>query len=157
MKILLKIIIAVVVIIGLLGVFAPKDYGIERSIEINKPVDEVYTYLTLLKNQDTWAPWVKKDPNIKQEFVGIDGTVGCISKWDSEVEEVGAGEQEITKLVPNERIESELRFLKPFESESIGYFNTSPTASGGTEVNWGFSGRSPFPFNIVMLFVDIDG
>jgi hypothetical protein len=49
----------------------------------------------------------------------------------------------------------ELRFLKPWESQSLGYINTESVGTG-TKVTWGFSGENKFPMSIMMLFMDMD-
>ena len=45
-------ILALIAIILTVGVFAPKKFHIERSIEVSLPKDSVYQYLKYLKNQD---------------------------------------------------------------------------------------------------------
>ena len=66
------------------------------------------------------------------------------------------GEQEIIKIVEGERIESELRFLKPFKSTSDAYIETIEVGTDRTKVIWGFSGKNVFPMSIVMLFMSMD-
>ena len=90
-----------------------------------------------------------------KEYRGTDGEVGSVSYWRGN-KEVGEGEQEITKIIDGERIEGELRFLKPWKSESDCYFETKDTGSDATEVTWGFSGKNKFPFSIMMLFMSMD-
>ena len=46
--------------------------------------------------------------------------LGFVSKWEGN-KDVGSGEQEIKKIIHNESIESELRFLKPWKSQSDAY------------------------------------
>ena len=50
------------------------------------------------------------DPDMKKTYRGTDGTVGFVSAWDSEKDDVGKGEQEIIKITDGERIDYELRF-----------------------------------------------
>jgi uncharacterized protein YndB with AHSA1/START domain len=140
----------------LMALFAPMKYEVSRSILINKPKPEVFQYLKYIKNQDEWSPWKKRDPEMKQTFSGEDGTVGFVSKWDSDHKQVGAGEQEILSIVPNEQIKTELRFLKPWKSQSTAYIKTRDTADGATEVTWGFYGVNKVPMNIMMLFYNMD-
>jgi len=82
---------AVVVLIIILAMIAPKSYDVSRSIVINKPLTDVYSYLILLKNQDNWSPWAEKDPNMKKTFTGTDGEVGFVFTWVGN-KEVGDGE-----------------------------------------------------------------
>ena len=151
----LYIVLAVVILIVVLAMIAPKSYDVNRSITINKPVPAVFEYLRYLKKQDDWSPWGKRDPNMKKEFEGVDGTVGAISKWAGN-KEVGEGEQEIMRIVDNEVIESRLRFFKPWKSESDAYLKVKEEAADSTTVTWGFSGNNKFPMSIMMLFMNMD-
>ncbi len=151
----LYIVLAIVVLILFLAVIAPKNYDVSRSIEINRPKSVVFDYLKSLKRQDEWSPWGKRDPNMVRDFKGTDGEVGAISRWKGN-KEVGEGEQEITNIVEGERIESELRFLKPFKSTSEAYIATKEVEKEMTKVVWGFSGKNQFPMSIMMLFMNMD-
>ncbi|AEM69099.1 Polyketide cyclase/dehydrase [Allomuricauda ruestringensis DSM 13258] len=153
--IVLYIILGIVLLIIILAAIAPKNYNVSRSIEISKPKSVVFDYLKSLKRQGEWSPWDKRDPNMKKEFTGTDGEVGAINYWKGN-KEVGEGEQEITKIVEGERIESELRFLKPFKSTSDAYIVTKELDKNSTKVVWGFSGKNKFPMSIMMLFMNMD-
>ncbi|MFC4097061.1 SRPBCC family protein [Euzebyella saccharophila] len=139
----------------LLALIAPKTYHVSRSVVIEKPRSEVFSYLRSLKNMDDWSPWVKKDPNMEKKITGTDGEVGAVSYWNGN-KEVGEGEQEITKIIPEERIESELRFLKPFASTSDAYLQIDEVDVTNSKVTWGFSGKNKFPMSIMMLFMSMD-
>ncbi len=90
--IVLYIVLAIIVLVVLLALIAPKTYSVSRSVVVNRPISEVFTYVKSIKNQNDWSPWKKKDPNMKQEFIGTDGEVGFISKWEGN-KDVGTGEQ----------------------------------------------------------------
>ena len=156
------LIAAVVLIVFLVGVVvvatfvAPTDFRVERDTTINKPRPEIYAYAKMLRNQNEWGPWFKKEPTMKQEFRGTDGEVGFISYWKGTSEEVGEGEQEIKRLVPDERIDTELRFKLPFESRADAYMVLEPVGTSQTKVRWGFTGSMPRPLNAMMLVVDMD-
>ena len=155
MTTVLYILLAIVVIIAFLAIIAPKSYDVNRSISINQPISEVFDYLKQLKKQAEWSPWEKRDPNMKKDFEGVDGQVGAISKWEGN-KDVGTGEQELTRIVENEVIESRLRFFKPWKSESDAYLRVNENSEGETEVTWGFSGKNKFPVSIMMLFMNMD-
>jgi len=155
MYIALYIIIALVGIVLFLTLIAPKSYDVKRSVEIARPTSEVFEYIKYLKNNDTWSPWARKDPNMEKKFTGTDGEVGAISYWNGN-KDVGEGEQEITKIIPGERIEGELRFLKPWKSTSDCYLDVEKGTNNGTKVSWGFKGNNKFPMNIMMLFMSMD-
>lgn len=155
MTTLLYILIGILALIVILGLIAPKSFNVSRSINIARPPGEVFNYVRFLEKQSEWSPWEKKDPNMNKQFEGTDGQVGAISKWQGN-KEVGEGEQEITNLVANERVDSKLRFFKPWKSESDAYMITEDNGSGGTKFTWGFTGKNKFPFSIFMLFMNMD-
>ena len=155
MEIFLYVLAAIVALIVVLGLIAPNSYQAKRSIIINRALPETFTYLKSIKNQNNWSPWKKKDPNMTQTFEGTDGEIGFISKWKGN-KNVGEGEQEIVSIVENESIDTELRFLKPWKSQSIGHLLVDKVDDNQTLVTWGFSGRNPFPFNIFMLFFNFE-
>lgn len=141
-----------IVIVLVLGLIAPKTVSTERSIVINAPRAVVFPHLQYFEKQQAWSPWNERDPNMKSEIVGTDGSVGAINRWESETQ--GIGEQEITALVPNERMETHLRFKGQGEADA---FMAAADADGGTKVTWGFSSTSPYPMNVMNLFMDIAG
>ena len=155
MTTVLYILAGIVVLVFILAMIAPKSYEVSRNIKVRQSVPVVFEYLKYLKNQDNWSPWGKRDPNMKKEFVGSDGEVGATSKWEGN-KEVGSGEQEIKRIVENEVIESELRFLKPWKSQSDAYLKVKEMGADETEVTWGFSGKNKFPVSIMMLFMNMD-
>lgn len=155
MTTLLYILVGIIVLILLLAILAPKSYDVSRSTEISRPKSEVFDYLRSLKKMDEWSPWAKKDPNMEKKFIGVDGEVGATSYWNGN-KDVGEGEQEIKKIIDGKRIESELRFLKPWKSTSDCYMNIDDAGGGKTKVTWGFSGKNKFPMSIFGLFVSMD-
>ena len=156
MYIVLYILAAIVGILIILALVAPKKYDVSRSIDINRSKSDVFNYLKLLKKQSEWSPWQNRDPEMKQTFTGEDGEIGFVSAWESDHKQVGHGEQEIKVLQPNDRIEVHLRFLKPWKSESMGYFDLEDKGDNSTQVKWGFYGTNKVPMNIMMLFFNLD-
>jgi uncharacterized protein YndB with AHSA1/START domain len=156
MKKILVIFLAIVAIFLIIAAFVPKDYSVVRSVEINQPKAEVFNYIKYLENQDHFSKWANMDPDMKKTFKGTDGSVGFVSRWESEDENVGVGEQEIMKIEEGERIDYELRFEKPWESVSPAYMSVEATANGNTKVNWAFEGHMPYPSNMMLLFMDME-
>ena len=54
------------------------------------------------------------------------------------------------------RIDYELRFLEPWESTSPAYMTFTSLDSMTTSVSWGFEGEMPYPFNLMLLFMDME-
>lgn len=150
--IIIGILLALIILMALI---APKSYEVSRSIELDQSTDIVWEHLKFLKKQQEWSPWARKDPNMEQKFTGIDGEIGAISYWNGN-KEVGEGEQEITKIVEGKRIEQDLRFLKPYKSQSDCYMDLEKLDGNRSKVTWGFKGKNKFPMSIMMLFMSMD-
>lgn len=127
------ILVGILALVVILGLIAPKKYNVFRTVEIKKTKTEVFEYLKYLDKQQEWSPWAKKDPNMERKLTGVDGEVGAVNYWLGN-KEVGEGEQEITKIVEGERIEGQLRFLKPWKSTSDCYFKTETISDNVTQV-----------------------
>lgn len=147
----LKIIgIVVLVIIALpfiIAIFIPRTYTVSVSETINQPYQVVYDYVRILENQKNYSIWVMQDPNLNPEIIGTDGTVGAIQRWNSTMEDVGEGEQEITILTP-ERMEVELRFKRPFESKARAANLFASISGNATRVTSEFYSDSDYPMNL---------
>lgn len=140
----------IAILVGVAAYFAPKETHIKRHIVINQPKDVLFQQLVLLKTHEAWMPWGKKDPNMTLSYKGIDGTVGFVSAWAGN-KEVGVGEQEITAIIPGERIEYELRFKEPMAGIAKAYLTTRALDENQTEVEWGFDTKNHFPATIFCL------
>lgn len=150
------LIFAGITFFGILSYISPTRFAVEREVTINRPKNEVFEYVKLIKNQNEWGPWYKKEPTMKQEFRGTDGQVGFVSYWKGTTEEVGEGEQEIKRIVEGERVDTELRFKQPFESKADAFIITEDAGGTATKVRWGFSGDMPRPMNLFLWAVDLD-
>jgi hypothetical protein len=154
-----KILIGVVILIAIpfiVALFVEKDYAVERQIVISRPKQEVFNYIKYLKNQDHYSKWAMMDPNMKKTYTGTDGTVGFVSAWDSDNDDVGKGEQEIKMIAEGERIDYELRFLVPFESTSPAYMITESISDNETKVAWGFTGHMAYPMNLLIPLMSFE-
>ncbi|WP_242502617.1 SRPBCC family protein [Flavobacterium anhuiense] len=134
----------------------PREYLIEREVIINKPTDSIFKYIRSLRNQNEFSIWANIDPKMKVHYRGIDGMVGSVSSWESSVKEVGDGEQEITKIIENRRLDFVLRFNKPVQDTAVGFMSTEPISENQTKVKWGISGAIPYPTNIILPILRMD-
>src|SRR5450631_2994435 len=137
MNILITILLVLIGIIALLliiGLFTKREHYVRREIIINAPLQKVFDYLKLLKNEDEWNKNEKTDPNKKQEFRGKDGTVGFIIAFSGN-KNVGVGEKEITNIIEGKRIETEMRFVKPMTFTASLIMNIESLSDNQTKVN----------------------
>lgn len=147
LKGLLIVIAALIILVLVSALFMDKKYVIEREITIRKPKAEVFEYIKHIDNQDNFSKWNMADPNKKTDKKGTDGTVGYKYAWDGN-DDVGAGEQEITKITEGERIDTALRFKRPWEGTANAYMATEAITATSTKVKWGMYGESSYPMNI---------
>ena len=154
--VILAIIVAIFVLISMLS---SKEMIIERNVTINKPLPEVFEFLKYTKNQDNFSVWNMTDPNMSKQYVGIDGDIGFIYKWDSSTNKnVGAGEQETKSIIHNKIIEFEVRFKRPMVNVAIAKFVVNTTPLNQTNVMWGFYSGTKFPMRLVKgIFVKMLG
>lgn len=150
------VLLVIVVAILLIAAFVPSEFMVERKVVVEKPRAEVFDFTKYLKNQEEFSVWAKMDTQMKREYRGEDATVGFVAAWDSDNPDVGKGEQEITGIDGEGRIDYQLRFIEPFESTSNAYMVFDLVDSSKTSVLWGFEGEMPYPSNLMLLFVDMD-
>ncbi|AQS39989.1 Polyketide cyclase / dehydrase and lipid transport [Shewanella psychrophila] len=152
-----SIVVAVIIAIPFIAaLFIKQEYSVITSMEINRPVNEVFEYVKHLKNQDNFSVWAQMDPTMEKTYKGVDGTVGFVSAWKSNNEQVGVGEQEIIKIDEGKRVDFELRFISPFEATEPAYMTTEAMGSDSTKVSWGFRGHLKYPMNLMFLFIDFE-
>lgn len=143
-----------VVLVGVLGVVAPKEINIEREITIEKNKNIVFAEILMMKNHKKWSPWEKLDPNNQVTYQGTDGTVGAIMSWSGN-KDVGVGEQEIMKIADGDRIDYELRFKEPMQDTALVWLATEGLGPDQTRVKWGMNSKAPFPINIMCMVLGL--
>lgn len=149
---IIEIVLIIVAIPLVVALFVKKTYTVEREIMIARPLHVVFNYLKYLKNQDKYSKWAMMDPAMKKEFRGTDGTVGFVSAWESQIKNIGKGEQEIKKIIEGKRIDYEMRFIKPFAGVANAYMTTDQMSKNETIVNWGVDSKMNYPMNLMLLF-----
>lgn len=116
-------------------------FHVSRSIDIQANPTLVFEKVADFGTWTTWSPWLLSEPEAKVIVSDDASSVGSKYSWDGEV--VGAGEMEHESLTPGKKIESEIRFLKPFKSISKVAFDLAETADG-TKLTWHMHGSLPF-------------
>lgn len=131
----------------------PSSFRYERSGKIQAPTEAIFPYLSDLKKGAEWSPYEKMDPNMKKSFTGPDGQVGAAEDFESK--EAGSGRLEMTKIVPNERVEIKLTMTSPFPSENLVTYTLAPE-DGATKFTWSMSGENGFLGKLLSVFIDCD-
>lgn len=125
-----------------------KQMAIEKTVYIDRNIHEVFNFLKETKNQDKFSVWNMKDPNMKKNYSGTDGTKGFVYSWDSTNKSVGAGDQEILDLNEDKRIDYELRFKRPMQNTGRSSFVLDKTNENATSVTWTFQSPTKFPMSL---------
>ncbi len=150
MQTLITILLWVAGFIGLLlllAIFIKKEHYVKREIIINAPLQKVFDFLKLLKNQDKFNKWAKEDASRNWEYKGIDGTVGFVISWNGN-RKVGEGAKEIMKIIEGKRIETQIRFIRPMTTTADVIFETESLSENQTKVSMINSGSLKYPMNI---------
>lgn len=153
---ILYIILGIVAIPFVLALFVNGSYLIHRSQNIQVSKVDVFAYLKILNNSRKYSKWVMADPHMETKISGNDGEVGFVLSWDSKDKQVGAGAQEIKQIIENERIDYEIRFLRPMKSVATSCIETKTISENETEVKWAFSGKMNYPMNFILIFMSVD-
>jgi len=155
LKFLGILIVILIIAVVVLGLIAPKDYKVERSQNINAPKELVFSHVKYWNNWQAWSPWGEKDKTMKVTVSGTDGEKGSVYKWTGDPKNTGKGEMKNTGVIEDAEIKYHLHFLEPWDSESEGYVKVTGTGNQ-CKVAWGFHGKSPFPMNIMNLFMSME-
>jgi hypothetical protein len=156
MNVIITILLVVAAIIALLliiALFIKREHYVKREIIINAPRQKVFDYVRLLKNQDTFNKHAMAGPDRKREYRGTDGTVGFIYAWKGN-KNAGEGEKEIKNITEGERIEMEIRFVKPMVTSANIILETESLSDDQTKVTWSNAGTLKYPVNIFVPMME---
>jgi hypothetical protein len=156
MKILKTIGIVLVTLIALfliIPLFVKNTYRVEKSVDIQAEKEIVFDYMRHFENFDKWSPWAELDPNMEVEITGTDGEEGATYYWKGN-DDVGEGTMLISSINTDE-IKIEISFIAPFKAQSPSAYKFKDN-EGSTTVSWSMEGNMNYPWNIFMLFMDME-
>ena len=148
--ILLTIFLVAIPVILIMAFFTHKGINAETTIDINKPQQEVFDYLVLLKNQEQYNAWLMTDPKMSKGYAGTDGQPGFILSWNSKNKITGKASQQITEVIVPKKIGVEINFVKPMLSKAQYWFELSPVNDSKTHVTWIYQGN-PAPYYLLRV------
>ena len=152
-----KILIAIAVLVAGLVVLIslqPATFSVQRSAVVAAPPAAVYALVNDLAAWDAWSPWKKLDPNHRATISTPSAGKGATYTWSGN-DAIGEGTLTIIDSRPDERVEIEQAFVKPFEGKARHLFTFVPDA-GGTMVAWTMDGTNNFAGKAMCLVVDMD-
>ncbi len=154
MRILRIILIFIVVIPGLYlaaCLFIPSTYKVERSIEVNAPVDIVFEQIVPFKNWEKWSPEKAKDPKLKSLFSYNNGKVNSYWLWKGQ--KAGQGRIKATAIKNQKQIAYRHTIQKPFPLDLNGSITLEPQGLL-TKIIWTTEGTNPFHLRVLNLLMD---
>jgi len=110
---------------------------VSRQIEIHAPVSEVYAYVRNFRNWPEWSPWLIVEPECRLDF----SEDGKHYDWEGEV--IGSGRIGVVSEQPDQRIDYDLQFRKPFKSQADVAMEFRSDGSA-TTVRWAMDSKLPF-------------
>ena len=137
----------------ILVVAAPLRGHFEREIIIERPIAEVFPHLKSLKEAPQWNAWLRKDPNAKLAYKGVDGELGSMIEWQSSHKELGNADQKIVRIVPNERVDTIIHFRDPMDMKFVSFLSTQALSETRSLVKMGVNNEFTRPMNAVSLIM----
>ncbi|MCA9134557.1 MAG: SRPBCC family protein [Planctomycetales bacterium] len=116
-------------------------YHVQRAIQIAASREKVFETVADFGTWTTWSPWLCAEPDAQVTVTGERAAVGAKYAWQGEI--VGAGEIEHLRLEAPRSIEDEIRFIKPFRSQSNVGFELEAVGEE-TKITWHMQGKLPW-------------
>jgi uncharacterized protein YndB with AHSA1/START domain len=152
--IVIGVVVLAVVVVLVVAATKPDTFRIQREETIQAPPERVFPLINDFHRWLAWSPWEKMDPNLKRTYSGPEAGPGAVYEWDGN-KKVGQGRMEIKESVPPSRVLIQLDFIKPFSANNTAEF-TLDRRGDGTHVTWAMTGRQPFMFKVMKVFINMD-
>ena len=145
---------ALLVIFVIIVATRPSTFQVARSTLISAAPEAAFAEVNDFHRWESWNPWGKIDPAMKQSYEGPPSGAGAKYSWAGN-KEVGEGSMTILESKPNDRIRIQLDFIKPFAGTNLAEFTFKPEGAG-TSVTWAMSGKKNFICKAIGLFMNMD-
>lgn len=143
MKILKKIVFALVILIAAMAVIGlvalPRTSKVERSVVIQAPADVIFDQVNDLKKNEAWSPW--KDSTMKLTYGSVTEGKGAQSMWTSK--NMGNGTMTIEESVPSSALKIDLDFGSMGKAKALWSFLPEGEGVKVTEVMASDAGMNP--------------
>lgn len=151
MKVLFKVLLGLLVLFVLVNFFLSGSVLVSRSVEIKRPINNIFMNVANLKDWQYWGPLNTTDSTIVNSYPTNTYGLNAQRNWTSV--ESGSGSMILKSMVLNEHLELELKFTHPFESFAHSNF-TFKQIKGKTEVTWTLQQDYSFFLRFLGLFAD---
>jgi Polyketide cyclase / dehydrase and lipid transport len=135
--------------------FDPRtEYLVQRETVVDAPRRAVYEQLVDFHRWTAWSPWEDVDPDMDRSYAGSEHGPGATYAWSGN-RKAGAGRMVITEVVPDERVDIDLHFLKPFKADNRIVLQLDPQGEA-TRITWSMVGRRTFMTRVMGIFTSMD-
>lgn len=155
MTLFFYILIAIITFFAFLHAWASKEFNISRTVVINSPKEEVFSFVRQLKKEHIWMPWFSKNFNGILKYKGEDGKLDAMLYWKGH-KNFYEGTQKIIKLNQGKIIETRFLFAKPYKMILLEYKGLKEIDETKTKLVWGIRGELKFPFSVMALIHPVD-
>jgi hypothetical protein len=152
-----KILLGLVAVIALFVAYVairPADFRVERSATLAASPAALFAQVNDHHKFNTWNPFLKLDPNVKNTYSGPASGVGSACSWDGN-SNIGAGSATIIESKPGELVRMRMDWKRPMEGTSTVDFTFRP-AGDKTVVTWAMYGKNNFLGKAISVFMDCD-
>jgi hypothetical protein len=134
-----------------------ETYTVTRTETIHADPARIYAEVVDFHRWPAWSPWEDIDPGMQRTYGGPTAGVGSSYAWSGN-RKAGEGRMEITHADEPTRVVVDLRFVKPFKSETITTFTFAPGVEEGrqTRVTWTMTGPKTLATKVMGLFTSMD-
>ena len=137
----IKILILVVAVFCGIAYLLPKDFEVNRTIEIESSVSDIFYQASNLSNWANWSAWHEMDPDAAHVYSSPDYGVGASYSWNGDPKKIAEGELTIIEIEENKSMRTNIVFFN--EGEETGRGNGQWVFSeknGKTHISWSFMG-----------------
>ena len=138
LKVLLIAVVAIVAVVIIGIATQPAEFQVERVALISAPPEVVFEQVNDPHKFQDWSPWARMDPDSRITFAGTASGPGASFSWSGS--KTGEGRMRIADSRPNQSINANLDFIKPFASSSSVEFDFEPKGEQ-TKVIWKMSAK----------------
>lgn len=152
-----KILLGLAAVIALFLAYVatrPADFRVERSATLAASPAALFAQVNDHQKFNSWNPFLKVDPNVKNTYSGPRSGVGATCSWDGN-SDIGAGSATIVESKPGELVRMRMDWKRPMEGTSTVDFTFKP-AGDKTVVTWAMYGKNGFVGKAVSVFMDCD-
>lgn len=114
------------------------NYQVSRFIEVARTAQQIFDFISDLRNYSQWSPWMQHDPQVSITLEGKPATVGATYAWKGN-KKIGEGCMIFEKIESPRSVFLKVEFYKPWKGTSLVEWRIEPNGAG-CRVSWIMNG-----------------